>query len=83
MDRPDRSFHGRLSPVGAALAVLLVALPFVLGWAEGPAAWVTGPVVGLVLLVVPGGTRHRGTGLVASALTLPLLLSLGLAVRAA
>lgn len=73
----SRTFHGPLSPVGAALGIALVALPYALGWGEGGAtmiAWVAGPITGLVLLLVPGPTRHLATGLVASALTLPLLL---------
>lgn len=77
-------FHGPLSPVGAALGVLLVAAPYALGVADSAAwvAWVAGPVLGLLLLFVPGTARHLGTGLVASALTLPLLLLALLSVGA-
>ena len=78
-----RTLHGPLSPVGAALGILLVALPFATGSIDLPlawVAWVAGPVVGLALLVVPGHARQLGIGLVASALTFPLLLlALGLA----
>ena len=78
-----RALHGPLSPVGAALGILLVALPFAVGSIDTPvawAAWVGGPVVGLVLLLVPGRVRQLGIGLVASALTFPLvLLALSLA----
>lgn len=81
-----RELHGPLSPVGAAIGVVLVAVPFAftsvdtgVAWA----AWVAGPVVGLLLLVVPGRARQLGIGLVASALTFPLLLmALGLLVIA-
>jgi len=78
-----RALHGPLSPVGAALGILLVALPFAFDSVGAPAAWaawVGGPVLGLVLLLVPGRVRQLGIGLVASALTFPLLLlALGLA----
>ncbi|GAB3655830.1 hypothetical protein GCM10027596_09280 [Nocardioides korecus] len=78
-----RALHGPLSPVGAALGILLVALPFAVGGMAAPAAftfWLGGPVVGLGLLTFPGRARQLGIGLVASALTFPLLLlALGLA----
>lgn len=73
-----RELHGPLSPVGAAIGILLVALPYAVASVDGPAAWaawVVGPVVGLVLLLVPGPARQLGIGLVASALTFPLLLA--------
>lgn len=76
------AWHGPLSPVGAALGVVLVAVPYVLG-VDGAAPYVAlsllGPVLGLVLLVAAGPLRQLGTGLIASALTYPLGL-LGLVV---
>lgn len=55
--------------------MVLVAAPYALGLddAAAYALWAVGPVLGMVLLA-PGATRQLGTGLVASALTLPLLL---------
>lgn len=82
-----REFHAPLSPVGAAIGVLLVAAPYAFTAVDERAAWaawVAGPVVGLLLLAVPGKARQLGSGLVASALTFPLLLlAWGLAVVAA
>ncbi|ROR93044.1 hypothetical protein [Nocardioides aurantiacus] len=59
--------------VSWALATWVV--PYALGLSDTAAwvAWVAGPALGL-LLFLPGTARHLGTGLVASALTLPLLL---------
>lgn len=71
------AFHGALSPVGSAIGVLLVAAPLVFRVTD---AWVTvvvvaaGPVLGVLLLAVPGPARHLGTGLVVSLLTYPLAL---------
>ena len=70
------AFHGPASPLDAGLGVVAASAPYALGVQE-PLAWVlagAAPAVGLVLLLVPVRARHLGTGLVASALTLPLLL---------
>lgn len=71
----DERFHGPLSPVGAGVGVVLALAPYSFGVfsAAGWAVALGGPVVGLALLLVAGPARHVGTGLVASALTLPLL----------
>lgn len=68
--------HGPASLVGVAAGLVLAATPVVLGLEAG--WWVVlllvGPVVGLVLLLVPGTARQVGIGLVASALTYPAAL---------
>ena len=75
-------FHGPLSPVGAGIGVLLAVMPYALGVRELStvvAVWCAVPLVG-VLLLVPSRTRQLGTGLVASALTVPLTVAALLAV---
>ncbi|WP_156384345.1 hypothetical protein [Marmoricola sp. Leaf446] len=65
-----------MSPLGAGLGVVAASAPYALGVQE-PLAWVlvgSAPLVGVLLVLLPGRARHLGTGLVASALTLPLLL---------
>lgn len=79
-------FHGPSSPLGAVIAMVVLASPLVLGITS--ALWwsiaVAGPVVvGLAMLPVAGRPRHLGTGLLVGALTYPLVIAMILLVSAA
>jgi hypothetical protein len=71
--------HGPSSPAAAMVALLVLASPLVLG-VDATAWWiaaVVGPVVvGVTLLAFAGRPRHVGIGLLAGALTYPLVIAM-------
>ncbi|AWB91225.1 hypothetical protein [Aeromicrobium chenweiae] len=77
--------HGPSSPVAAVIALLVRASPLVLG-VDATAWWVVavgGPVVaGVALLPFAGRPRHIGAGLLAGALTYPLVIVMLVVVAA-
>lgn len=75
---PETSqWHGPASAAGVFLGLTVTALPWTLGL-DGAAVWacVGGPpLLGLLLLPVAGHLRRLGVGLVASALAIPVFLT--------
>jgi hypothetical protein len=71
--------HGPSSPVAAMVALVVLAAPLVLG-VEATAWWVVAVgspvVVGGILLAFAGRPRHVGIGLLAGALTYPLVIAM-------